>query len=1385
MLKKSLIHIQTLYNKRAKNDENSSTLAQTLETHILTAFKGEHKFIFELLQNADDSAIGEEMLEVSFVLKKMPESGRYYLIFSHSGAHFSEQDVEKICDNGQQYFQEKSLDPRKIGYKGIGFKAVFSVADCVHVISGDYNFRFDQGYFLPLKEARSAYPWPIIPIPNNGDILPELNAFIKKDRVTFILQIRPEVNIEEEILFIKKNQRLLLFLKNIRYLELIENTEKTEMYIEQPNQYYKKFFINRTFWGGWRIKEFLFKIPESTHRFLQTLQDSECPQRLKAVTQTQITFAVQTNQEDKLFLSMNNPLFSYLPTQVNCGFAYVINGDFLLNTERTRLMDNPWNGFLLSLIGYAQLKFLAVLAQDPLYQNQLFTLLPSQTLLNLSVELEQAYLRGFEKAIKEIAFIPSLRIPERLLKIPEVVIDDTGFYQNFNDFDFNEGGLILNNQAGIHKFMELFNNKIKKFIRIADVLNDLPKFCKENNDLKTQHYILNFLSKYLESHVLDYRLQSILNEGKFLLSNQNELCAPCTLYLPTKALFEIPGMEKLQLIHPKLLEFTEVLRKIGVRQATRVEFIRHFVKQDILANKISIETVIPITHLVLSAMQHKELKEEDWEYLKKLPVKTKEGCLKPPYQCYLSNNYHPVLPLEEILIDVDVFVSMEYLQLTSEAEQWKVFFKKLGVKEDMAVHHYARMNVAKALAEKPFMKEYLEHIRLQGCNPSTFHDIENFVDVDFIQYASLPQFSSIFWKMLMESWPSIAKYTQGCCYNTNKYRYDIKTTYLQFCVSQFVKVPSHHQDIYFVRQIFMPALYSIVTDVFPVANIPLIDVSIAFFDFFGFKTKLTVADGLKILEDANQRGIKVLRQYANILKYLLELTKSEAEIDQLKSWQGQLLSQNNTLQPIKQLQYFNHPFIETPRYPQWLKELPGIQRETMKQIAQLFAIPSVGFELIHILTKEENPEYAAIVREKVLEKLPIMALMKAHDDNSEPKEVLGELLESFKALILISSNALSLQAADHIYPISAYLQENRLYFQRKYDHPLTKSHFCRMISFYFKLTPDAVRALETYLYLESLEDLQEFIQGQQLDFSQLPKIADAKLKGTSIENSSSIQSPLTERAIVQEDLLQFTDNGITSEASSTLSERLVKAKEQFRPSLDRQLEFSKINVALVRFEKAKFEEKPNFSSPVVNHSQALQNNAACPELSFKDTEALFYIDLRDSIEEQPSGLQKMSFEKIDGLNIGRLGEKIVYQKLELHYKAKYPDCQFQETVQGFILSGSYFNKKTASLEPLRLELIWVNKNPASSNDSSCGSDFMINKNGIVRYVEVKSSHSAQKGIFKITAHEWATMQTARELYRIFRVFNLGTENPNIIKIKDPFQQIQSGNILIKAYEIKL
>ncbi len=95
-------------------------------------------------------------MQVTFVLTK------YYLIFTYSGEHFSEKDVQGISD-ATPPDRDKTKDPNTTGHKGIGFRSVFNISECVIVLSSETTFCFDKSH---TKWANNPddYPWPIIPI---------------------------------------------------------------------------------------------------------------------------------------------------------------------------------------------------------------------------------------------------------------------------------------------------------------------------------------------------------------------------------------------------------------------------------------------------------------------------------------------------------------------------------------------------------------------------------------------------------------------------------------------------------------------------------------------------------------------------------------------------------------------------------------------------------------------------------------------------------------------------------------------------------------------------------------------------------------------------------------------------------------------------------------------------------------------------------------------------------------------------------------------------------------------------------------------------------------------------------------------------------------------
>lgn len=1371
--------IESLHARRARNDDNSSTLAQTLEAHILTAFKGEHQFIFELLQNANDAALEDQLIRAQFILKKCLVDSHDYLIFSHTGSHFSAQDVDKICDNGQQHYRDKSKDPEKIGYKGIGFKAVFSVSGCVHVISDDYDFRFDQEHFRALQTDHRSYPWPIIPIANQVNDLPsEIRSVLNPLQVHFVLRIRPGLNMASELDFLQKHKKVLLFLKHIQSIDIVIGLQKTVMVIERPASGEQKFFVNGHFAEGWQVQSFIVSIPESTQAFLRSLERAECPERLKEATQVAITFGAELDQADQFCPNRRHELCSYLPTKINLGFPFIVNADFLLNPERTRLVDQAWNHFLMQCIGLLQFKFLAHLAKDSRYRAQIFQLLPPPEKMPLNEALEKAYQLGFEKAIQVAAFVPALRAPHRLLKVSEVVLDQTGFYEDYEDFDFEQGHLIGRTTIALDRCLALLGSRIKT-LSITQLLKGLALFSKNNLGLETQQYILRFLSaqlmdKHSEPH---YRLTA-LKDQPFLLSDHHQLCPPQDLYLPTA---EAPtlGIERWQFIHPALSEFRPLLKKLGVREAARVEWIRRFAKANILEGKVLSEHLIPMTRLIFSAVKAKELEEKDWEYLKKLPLKTKSHHFKQASQCYLADDYHPRFPLETIWHHPEFFVSTEYVN-TSEVQAWKDFFKKMGVQEELRIQIGS---VAVSMArKKSFWSDYLKQMIKEGCpEPNDGHVIQFFMDMDLLEHIKHPDFGTIFWPVFLRDWSLIQRHqNQPSSYSTNRYTHTIKTSYLQFCIRHYLKIPSHQGVLFSAPELFAPFFLEVVGDAFPVATLEgsLTPEQAA---FIGFKTSLGVETCLSILDHLNQQGDAASSHYTGILAYLLEMTLSEADCSSLAQWSGQLLSANNTLQSIRGLQYLNTPLMQPPKDAGWLKNLPGMSHEQMVRIAALFQIPIFEASCIEVVCPSFNEGHAILAKKAISEKLSTMALLEAHQHQADPIEKLSELSRLLERLYFISTESLSLKIGNSVIQKAAYFRDNKLYFENKHDDGLTKIEFCRILKKYFGLTGDS---LEIYLYLEP-EGLKRFIDREQLDYEQLSLIEEASTRGE--KRGSESRSLLSKRKHLEPKTFMTLPSVLSEpvssenlESSSDLTKRLTRAREDMDsdPS-DLLWQFS--SKAALRFENAQWMLRAESTRmvPGVSSQAPLQTMPMVPTLPEID----FHMDLSD--EEQPISQSKTQAPKIDQAQISRLGEQIVYNTILLHYQRKYPDCQLQETSQGFRLTGSYLNKKTVQKEPLTLELMWYNKNLEAQEDRSVGSDFLIEKNGRTRYVEVKASHASKKGVFRVTTYQWDLMQEKRELYRIFRVSKVGSESPEIIKIKDPHQHIQEGHIQVKAYELKM
>ena len=122
-------------------------------------------FIYELLQNAEDTDATEVVFELS----------KNELKFIHNGRPFIEKDVEGITSIGQG---TKADDVNQIGKFGVGFKAVFTYTSSPKIFSGDYNFEInDLVVPLEIKSEDNLEGKTLMKFPFNNPDKPKEKAF--------------------------------------------------------------------------------------------------------------------------------------------------------------------------------------------------------------------------------------------------------------------------------------------------------------------------------------------------------------------------------------------------------------------------------------------------------------------------------------------------------------------------------------------------------------------------------------------------------------------------------------------------------------------------------------------------------------------------------------------------------------------------------------------------------------------------------------------------------------------------------------------------------------------------------------------------------------------------------------------------------------------------------------------------------------------------------------------------------------------------------------------------------------------------------------------------------------------------------------------------------
>lgn len=441
-------------------------------------YSSKDRMFFELIQNADDAAAANG------VLVNVKTLGDYLMVF-HNGYSFDKDDFEAITSaaNGT-----KKANENKTGYKGIGFKSVFTDSEKVFIKTGGYQFKFDknderftdfdsfyfhvnrlqtekqQQFFLrKYNSERTRFkgvtdiPWQLEPI--WIDIFPtELGEDFILSNVGIALKlgehkIKGNNGYEKAITDIICNPHFMLFLRNTKRIDFnglsvsktnqngiitlknsfdinrIEYFKREDFEIDVNNEVFEENGIDI------RIviedqDDVSGKIIEAKFVDTNNQELDNIPKKIAINNSTIISFAIPIGEDKTLKPNTKCDeisMFAFLPTLVkDFRFPFYINANFILDPPRQRILgDNPWNFYLMQTIAKQLVQWSASLNEQK-DRNALNVLIPRYFEENSTdtKQLAEHFNTSYKSALKSEAFI--LNHKGELARQDEIIIDETG-----------------------------------------------------------------------------------------------------------------------------------------------------------------------------------------------------------------------------------------------------------------------------------------------------------------------------------------------------------------------------------------------------------------------------------------------------------------------------------------------------------------------------------------------------------------------------------------------------------------------------------------------------------------------------------------------------------------------------------------------------------------------------------------------------------------------------------------------------------------------------------------------------------------------------------------------------------------------------------------------
>ncbi len=1054
----------------------------------------EERFIYELLQNADDAAINSK-------LRVRIDIGKQHFIFSHDGEPFNEVDVESICSIGDG---GKSNDENKTGYKGIGFKSVFSHSNSVAIKTGEYFFKFSEEDWKDYwqedwvnkaewkkdriekgKKPEVKMPWQIIPVPIETNGFGVTFSGLDSFNVSTILFEVKSGKMSQRVLELLKEPQILLFLRSKEIVLDVFEAEKLALSINKKVAKNSiQLFCNDTLQSEWMVSSKNIAIP---HEVIEEIsKDDKTPPKLKGARVCEISFAIQ-KEKSKLVSTDEALIYTYLPTSVSCGLPFVVNSNFITDSGRQQLQkESKWNLWIFNQMAYSYFEWIAELAKSGQLDKSFLSIIPDKLYFS---ELGSEFNKGYDKSLNEIAFLTNKN--GKLLKVNQAVYDKSDLSKILSPILITD---YLNHKYSASYTPDSILSELQHSRKLKNLgvrifgLEELDDFFSSDifqskHSLEENFELIRFLFNYVESiksseEKLEW--EEKLKSTPFIFDENVVLRTPGEIYFPSIQ-NSVEFENDLHFVNENILsninakaDVREWLMKLGVSEPTDIDFI----KKSIIGNKnfISADNIIDVYRYLFNAHK-KGLLSDVYVELKDINIITKKETLKKVEDCYLSDFYEPELKLE-MVYDNDFYISNSFFYDGDMKSEWKTFFLKIGITQNISMftknqnvwnveshnllYKYIDFNLNELTEQNKSEWGWWGRTSFELCSITLLEQsLDNY------------EFSRTFWNFVIKDFSVLPDKLISKTKFWKYYGYT-RDSYFSWMIENANIFPAKKGNCMLAREIIVndPEFVKIGGNYLPIfdCNDSLTE---EWLRILPFQMSLRLSDYLTVLSSiaGDPENLKDNKdRIVLIYKKLSENYLSQS--NEIKAWaeENKLLSINDEFKKPTELKLINHPGFVTD-------DLIYTDENITEGIVKLFEL--FGVTVIHEFKPEIlNPESNPGLKIRLQEILPYILLIAEKRNNCNYSDSYTSLSDKIDRYDFVSAEdiILSYESNGEMVrgnSVRSYLTEEVLYYKGRWNNQMTLYSLISDISRFLEIKnlDDELRVL----LLSDINDIQAFL----------------------------------------------------------------------------------------------------------------------------------------------------------------------------------------------------------------------------------------------------------------------------------------------------------------------